>query len=120
MCFVRSRGRYLTRVRLAGAAMPGPRDACFIAGLIEAEGSFAIQPTNGGQNWLCSLNIALRDDERAPTVHEFLAWRAAHESRLPALSTLYRIFPDSWASVLDRAGVAVHVEGDRQEEVSTD
>jgi hypothetical protein len=58
--------------------------------------------------------------ERAPTVHEFLAWRAAHESRLHALSTLYRIFPDGWASVLDRAGVAVHVEGDRQEEVSTD
>src|SRR3954453_15045862 len=38
-------------------------DRHFIAGFLDAEGSFDIRPNNGGQNWQCWMSLALRDDD---------------------------------------------------------
>jgi hypothetical protein len=44
---------------------------------------------------------------RPPTVAEYLEWRAANDTTLPALRTTYRLFPDGWSSVLERANERV-------------
>jgi hypothetical protein len=34
-----------------------------------------------------------------PTVHEYLAWRIAHDKSLPCLAKVYDLFPAGWSSV---------------------
>jgi hypothetical protein len=46
-----------------------------------------------------------RTSDRAPTVHDYLAHRAANDRSLPCLSRLYDLFPSGWWSVLRQAGL---------------
>jgi hypothetical protein len=45
----------------------------------------------------------------APTVHDYLAWRIAHDKSLPCLAKVYDLFPGKWPSIktLARATQAV-------------
>ena len=38
---------------------------------------------------------------RQPRVTEFMAWRSRHAPKTPCQATVYRVFPDGWASVLE-------------------
>ena len=49
--------------RASAAIAPTAADGAWLAGFIDAEGSFSIDPNNGGANWQCGLAIALRDDD---------------------------------------------------------
>lgn len=40
-----------------------PRDGNFLAGFVEAEGSFQLRPNNGGASWACRFALAVRDDD---------------------------------------------------------
>ena len=42
---------------------------------------------------------------RRPTVHQYLAHRAATDLTLPSLNRLYNLFPDGWHSVLKQAAM---------------
>src|SRR2546423_15128881 len=42
---------------------PSPVDGHFLAGFLEAEGSFGLRPNNGGQSWQCAMSLNLRDDD---------------------------------------------------------
>jgi hypothetical protein len=53
----------LAQHRVAGLPLPDGRDGAFLAGLIDAEGSFVISANNGRQNWRCALKLAMRDDD---------------------------------------------------------
>jgi LAGLIDADG DNA endonuclease family protein len=44
---------------------------------------------------VCRLTDA---EGRAPTIHEYLEWRAEHDRSLPCLSRVYDLFPGGWAS----------------------
>ena len=48
---------------------------------------------------------ATSEADRMPTVHEFLAYRAAHDPALPSLMRVYNLFPGGWWSVLRQAGL---------------
>jgi hypothetical protein len=37
--------------------------------------------------------------ERLPTIHDYLAWRIAHDPTLPCLSKVYDLFPGGWSAV---------------------
>jgi hypothetical protein len=39
------------------------RDGHFLAGFVEAEGCFQLTAINGGANWICGFDLALRDDD---------------------------------------------------------
>jgi hypothetical protein len=52
-------------MRAKSVPPPSDEDAGFLAGFIEAEGSLAISPANGAQNWRCSFGLWQRDDDSA-------------------------------------------------------
>ena len=56
-------GRAVVAARIAETPELTEVDGHALAGLLDAEGSFAIRRQNGGRNWLCSMSMALRDDD---------------------------------------------------------
>jgi hypothetical protein len=56
-------GRSLAAARLAQAAPLDDADGHALAGMIDAEGSFAIVRNNQGRNWRCVMRMVLRRDD---------------------------------------------------------
>lgn len=89
------------------------RFAHALAGLIDAEGSFTISPSNRGRSWRCWMRIALRDDDAdilidvarttglgrlnriaaRPTSRPQLAWNIASKRECSELVALLRRHP---------------------------
>jgi hypothetical protein len=63
-------GQLLINARIASASGLSPRDGHALAGFVDAEASFAIRPTNAGQNWSCGFSLVQRDDD-TPVLAEF-------------------------------------------------
>jgi hypothetical protein len=62
-------------------------DGHFLAGLIDAEGCFQVRTTNGGISWLCSFNLALRDDDAELVAHLQELTGLGRLARIPAKGT---------------------------------
>jgi hypothetical protein len=98
---------------MASAAPLAARDGHFLAGFIEAEGSFAVRPNNGGESWQCSMSLSLRDDDaelladlarltglgvlsavpaRATSKPQFL-WKITSQPECQRLSELIELYP---------------------------
>lgn len=56
-------GTGLQALRLAAAGEPTAHEGHWMAGFIDAEGSFHIGPRNGGSSWFCALQVAQRADD---------------------------------------------------------
>ena len=62
-----------------------PADGHFLAGFLEAEGSFGLRLNNGGESWQCQMSLGLRDDDAALLVEM---------ARLTGLGRLNRVSPN--------------------------
>jgi LAGLIDADG endonuclease len=47
----------------SGPPTLAPRDGHFLAGFVDAEGSFRLRPNNGGASWSCGFTLVVRDDD---------------------------------------------------------
>jgi hypothetical protein len=56
-------GNAVIEARLAAAQGLSDADGHALAGFLDAEGSFAISPNNGGRNWICQMSAAARLDD---------------------------------------------------------
>jgi hypothetical protein len=56
-------GEAVIKARLAAAQGLSSSDAHALAGLVDAEATFAIRPNNGGANWQCGMTLSQRDDD---------------------------------------------------------
>jgi hypothetical protein len=53
-------GNAVIEARLGAAQGLSDADGHALAGFLDAEGSFAISPNNGGRTWICQMSAALR------------------------------------------------------------
>jgi hypothetical protein len=60
---------------------------------------------------LAALRECIRMLGREPGITEFLAWRNRHAPETPCQGTIYRAFPDGWASVLEALAAATGSPG---------
>ena len=63
-------GRSACIARLSRVKRLSDADGHTLAGLLDAEGHFAISPNNGGRNWRCSAHVTLRRDD-APLLAKY-------------------------------------------------
>jgi hypothetical protein len=85
--FVKGNARFLATRRLEATPPLAATDGHFLAGFIEAEGSFCVRPNNGGQNWNCSMSLKVRDDDMALIGDLMRLTGLGHINRVPAHRT---------------------------------
>jgi LAGLIDADG endonuclease len=95
-------GSWIEALEAAGLSTQGCRAPALNAkAQAKAAASRPVRKAGQRAAILAALRDCTRMLERQPGITEFMAWRSRHAPDAPSQATVYRAFPDGWASVLE-------------------